>query len=260
MVPDYTKRHIPCFRRIPIGGRRADGVDDVLADRPASGYGSPQGYPHCCITQQSSSTYPLFSRSRWHAAFRISYGTPHGYLPPLLGDADLPGPICLNRLHSLGVVCKLDNDNAYSYHDSRTLYGRASIISTLMPSRSVACAGTAAWVWLGGMFPNTIDIISKAHYRTARYGRKVSVFNRQAPDEHVTDVGPITVTTPTRTACDLAMNCTPETQSPVTEIVCMLMQEFRFRPDDCLQVMQEATHIRNAPRARQFFRTIDGKQ
>ena len=34
--------------------------------------------------------------------------------PPLLGDADLPGPICLNRLHSLGVVCKLDNDNAYS--------------------------------------------------------------------------------------------------------------------------------------------------
>ena len=118
--------------------------------------------------------------------------------PPLLGDADLPGPICLNRLHSLGVVCKLDNDNAYSYHDSRTLYGRASIISTLMPSRSVACAGTAAWVWLGGMFPNTIDIIAKAHYRTARYGRKVSVFNRQAPDEHVTDVGPITVTTPTR--------------------------------------------------------------
>ena len=49
--------------------------------------------------------------------------------PPLLGDADLPGPICLNRLHSLGVVCKLDNDNAYSYHDSRTLYGRATIIS-----------------------------------------------------------------------------------------------------------------------------------
>ena len=85
MVPDYTKRHIPCFRRIPIGGKRADGVDDVLADRPASGYGNPQGYPHCCITQQSSSTYPLFPRSRWHAAFRISYGTPHGYLPSPFG-------------------------------------------------------------------------------------------------------------------------------------------------------------------------------
>lgn len=125
---------------MPIGGRRADGVDDVLADRPASGYGSPQGYPHCCITQQSSSTYPLFSRSRWHAAFRISYGTPHGYLPSPFGRRRPAGPICLNRLHSLGVVCKLDNDNAYSYHDSRTLYGRASIISTLMPSRSVACA------------------------------------------------------------------------------------------------------------------------
>ena len=48
--------------------------------------------------------------------------------PPLLGDADLPGPICLNRLHSLGVVCKLDNDKAFSNHDSRTQYCRARIL------------------------------------------------------------------------------------------------------------------------------------
>lgn len=192
MVPDYTKRHIPCFRRIPIGGRRADGVDDVLADRPVSGYGSPQGYPHCCITQQSSSTYPLF-REAGGTPLSVSATVPRmDTSPPLLGDADLPGPICLNRLHSLGVVCKLDNDNAYSYHDSRTLYGRASIISTLMPSRSVACAGTAAWVWLGGMFPNTIDIISKAHYRTARYGRKVSV----STDRRPTNMSPTSARSP----------------------------------------------------------------
>ena len=96
------------------------------------------------------------------------YGTGMESSPPLLGGTDLPGPLCLNVLHSLGTLCKLDNENAYTYHDSRTLYGRASIISTLLPSRSVACAGTAAWVWLGGLFPETIDIIAKAHCRAQR--------------------------------------------------------------------------------------------
>ncbi len=191
--------------------------------------------------------------------FEIRYGTDMDSSPPLLGGADLPGPLCLNALHSMGALCKLDNENAYTYHDSRTLYGRASIIATLLPSRSVACAGTAAWVWLGGLFPETIDIIAKAHCRALRYGRKISVFNRKAPDSHVIAVGPITVTTPPRTACDLAMNCTPETLPSAMELVCMLMQEFRFRPEDCLQIMREATHIRNAPWARNFFRTIEGK-
>ena len=174
----------------------------------------------------------------WH--LRIRYGTDMDSSPPLLGGADLPGPLCLNTLHSMGAICKLDNENAYTYHDARTLYGRASIIATLLPSRSVACAGTAAWVWLGGRFPETIDIIAKAHCRALRYGRRISVFNRRTPDSHVIAVGPITITTPPCTACDL-------------------MQEFRFRPADCLQVMREATHIRNAPWARNFFRTIEGK-
>jgi len=129
--------------------------------------------------------------------------------PPLLGNDDLPGPMCLNLLASSGALCKLDSANAYSSHDSDTLYGRACIIATLLPSRSVACARTAAWVWLGGTFPDSIDIIAKAHYRTLRYGRKINVFNRVAPSEHTIKVGPITVTTPVRTACDLALNCVP---------------------------------------------------
>lgn len=129
--------------------------------------------------------------------------------PPLLGNDDLPGPMCLNLLASSGALCKLDSANAYSCHDSDTLYGRSCIIATLLPSRSVACSRTAAWVWLGGTFPESIDIIAKAHYRALRYGRKINVFNRLAPNEHTIKVGPIIVTTPVRTACDLALNCTP---------------------------------------------------
>ena len=141
--------------------------------------------------------------------------------PPLLGNDDLPGPMCLNLLASSGALCKLDSANAYSCHDSDTLYGRSCIIATLLPSRSVACSRTAAWVWLGGTFPESIDIIAKAHYRALRYGRKINVFNRLAPNEHTIKVGPIIVTTPVRTACDLALNCTPESESLVSEIICM---------------------------------------
>lgn len=179
--------------------------------------------------------------------------------PPLLGNDDLPGPMCLNLLASSGALCKLDSVNAYSYHDSDTLYGRACIIATLLPSRSVACSRTAAWVWLGGTFPESIDIIAKAHYRALRYGRKINVFNRLAPNEHTIKVGPIIVTTPVRTACDLALNCTPESESLVSEIICMLMQEFHFRSNDCIQIMQETKHIRNAPQARNYILAIDGR-
>ena len=162
-------------------------------------------------------------------------------------------------LHSEKPWCKLDSVNAYSCHDSDTLYGRACIIATLLPSRSVACSRTAAWVWLGGTFPESIDIIAKAHYRALRYGRKINVFNRLAPNEHTIKVGPIIVTTPVRTACDLALNCTPESESLVSEIICMLMQEFHFRSNDCMQIMQETKHIRNAPQARNYILAIDGR-
>ena len=149
--------------------------------------------------------------------------------PPLLGNDDLPGPMCLNLLASSGALCKLDSVNAYSRHDSDTLYGRACIIATLLPSRSVACSRTAAWVWLGGTFPESIDIIAKAHYRALRYGRKINVFNRLAPNEHT------------------------------IKVICMLMQEFHFRSNDCMQIMQETKHIRNAPQARNYILAIDGR-
>ena len=67
------------------------------------------------------------------------------------------------------------------------------------------------------------------------------------------------MTTPVRTACDLALNCTPESESLVSEIICMLMQEFHFRSSDCMQIMQETKHIRNAPQARNYILAIDGR-
>ncbi|WP_425331216.1 hypothetical protein [Bifidobacterium dentium] len=181
-----------------------------------------------------------------------------GPLAPLLRDGDLPGPMNLNRLADFGTLCKLDSANAYTLQDSTTLYGRATIVATVMPRNAVACGFTAAWLWLGGLFPETIDILSSSHFRTLRHGRKVRVFNRKAPPDHVIQVGPVRTTTPVRTACDLALIATDETKDVMHEVICMLMQEYRFRPDDCLQALQQSRHIRNASQARTLFHGIAG--
>lgn len=182
-----------------------------------------------------------------------------GPLAPLLRDGDLPGPMNLNRLAGFGTLCKLDSANAYTLQDSTTLYGRASIVATVMPRNAVACGTTAAWVWLGGLFPATIDILSSSHFRALRHGRKVRVFNRKTLPDHVIQVGPVRTTTPVRTACDLALITTIETEDMMYEVICMLMQEYRFQPDDCLETLQQSRHIRNASQARALFHVIAGR-
>jgi len=118
---------------------------------------------------------------RYGTVMDIAMTLATGPLAPLLRDGDLPGPMNLNRLADFGTLCKLDSANAYTLQDSTTLYGRATIVATVMPRNAVACGFTAAWLWLGGLFPETIDILSSSHFRTLRHGRKVRVFNRKAP-------------------------------------------------------------------------------
>lgn len=195
---------------------------------------------------------------RYGTVMDIAMTLATGPLAPLLRDGDLPGPMNLNRLADFGTLCKLDSANAYTLQDSTTLYGRAIIVETVMPRNAVACGFTAAWLWLGGLFPETIDILSSSHFRTLRHGRKVRVFNRKAPPDHVIQVGPVRTTTPVRTACDLALIATDETKDVMHEVICMLMQEYRFRPDDCLQALQQSRHIRNASQARALFHGIAG--
>ena len=195
---------------------------------------------------------------RYGTVMDIAMTLATGPLAPLLRDGDLPGPMNLNRLADFGTLCKLDSANAYTLQDSTTLYGRATIVATVMPRNAVACGFTAAWLWLGGLFPETIDILSSSHFRTLRHGRKVRVFNRKAPPDHVIQVGPVRTTTPVRTACDLALIATDETKDVMHEVICMLMQEYRFRPDDCLQALQQSRHIRNASQARPLFHGIAG--
>lgn len=176
---------------------------------------------------------------------------------PLIKADQLPGPLSLNRLSELGVIHKLDAATAYRAEDALTLYGRAMVAAKVIPFGTIACALTAVWVWLGGEFPDTVDVISASHYRALVFGRKIRVFNRKAPPAHLSRLGPLQVTSPARTACDLALLPLDElSRHEANEMVCSLMETHHFRPADCLEILERNRYWQNAPRARAFFEYI----
>ena len=110
-------------------------------------------------------------------------------VPPLLHSHELPGPMSLNRLSRGGTVCSLDGHSGYWSEHGDTLYGRALIVHNIIPSATVACMRTALWVWMGGLFPETVDVLSGSHYRTMRHGRPIRVFARRVDHDHVQTLG-----------------------------------------------------------------------
>ncbi|WP_226805724.1 hypothetical protein [Bifidobacterium eulemuris] len=178
-------------------------------------------------------------------------------VPPILYTKDLPGPLSLNRLSEFGTLRKLDETAGYWSEHGDTLYGRATIIATVTPYSTVACSSTAAWVWLGGAFPRTLDVISKSHFRSVSVGRRIRVFKRRTTDDQVMCIANLSLTTPQRTACDLVM-MPEDLPDPFEthETVNALMSAYRFNPSDCLKIIRQHRYHKFAARARMFFESM----
>ncbi|MBW3078486.1 hypothetical protein [Bifidobacterium simiiventris] len=170
---------------------------------------------------------------------------------PLLTERDLPGPLSLNMLIANGSLSRLDSSSGYQRSHATTLYGRATILADMVPRNATVCALTAAWVWLGGTFPNTVDVISRSHYRAAAHSRKIRVFNRKSPPEHLIQIGETRVTTPARTVCDLSLLPVDEPDCGAT--ISDLMTEYRVTADDCLHILDRNPFWPRASAARVLF-------
>lgn len=183
---------------------------------------------------------------------------PYATAKSLLDDHDLPGPLSMHLLTRNGSIVPLDSASGYQSDHADTLYGRATIINDLIPHRSTACALTATWLWIGGRFPETIDIISRSHYRAYVHHRKVRVFNRKSPSDHVIHVGGTRVTTPARTACDLSLlPDQTEADGQVDLLISDLMSEYRVSPDDCIQILDGNPFWPRAAIARSRFEHME---
>ncbi|MFT8648847.1 hypothetical protein [Bifidobacterium psychraerophilum] len=149
---------------------------------------------------------------------------------------DLPGPLSMRWLHELGIVIPLDEGSAFLSDDAGSLYGRATVASALVPTGSAACTLLAAWIWTGGPFPETIDIVSQSHYRAPVHGHLIRVHNRNIPPDHLMRMGRLWVTSPQRTACDLA--CDDGHGGPeLLRIISAVLHQHQLTPSACLHLL-----------------------
>ncbi|WP_163196957.1 hypothetical protein [Bifidobacterium platyrrhinorum] len=178
-------------------------------------------------------------------------------VPSILRLHDLPGPLSLSRLAANGTVHTLDPDSGYWHDHAATLYGRATIIHRIIPFASSACALTALWVWMGGDFPDTLDVLSRSHFRAAQHGHRIRVFSRQVTMRHLTSLGALSLTDPTRTACDIASLFRDDAPARgfrgLDGAVVDLMDAYGFSPDDCISLLDENPNMPATPQARAFL-------
>ena len=186
------------------------------------------------------------------------HGSQESFHPPMLVRVeDLPGPLSLHQLSGMGMVRPLDMHHAYYSRYAGTVPGRAHMVRRFIPSRTIACTLTASWIWIGGTFPSTIDVVSASHFRTTMFGRKIRVFNRQTPQEQYSMVEGMRVTTPLRTICDVALLADDEwdmVDAPL--LIGSIMQSYDLSVRDCLDILRVNRFWQHAPRARHFFSTL----
>lgn len=192
---------------------------------------------------------------------------PSSATEPLLDARGLPGPMSVRLLDGCGVLRPLDDTWCYLSRYARTLFGRGIIMTNLVPSRSTACSLTAAWVWLGGELPDSIDVLSRSHYRSTVCGRAIRTYDRKVTAKQTRRIGDLAVTSPARTACDVILLARGLESDDVDdwngrhrdlarETACALMTDFHFKPQDCLDILDENRGWPGAPQARRFFESI----
>lgn len=128
-------------------------------------------------------------------------------LPDLIHADDLPGPTALAWLQRCGRATLLDDDIAVGRPPVNSTYRRARIAAGLVPRRSTACGLLAFWVWEGGPLPRRLEVI-RERLPTSRVPHDIQVVQRQLSADDSLTIAGLCLTSPLRTAADLA--CLPD--------------------------------------------------
>lgn len=174
--------------------------------------------------------------------------------PPIITAEHVTGPLGMHMLIDLGILIPLDDAHAYRRDDGESLYGRAAITTAALPKRITSmtvCGATAAWVWHGGDFPATVDILSSGHHRARVFGRPIRTRARRVPSDQITSIGTLSLTTPERTACDLALSPIEEIRAHSWQpVIAELMKQYDFGPQPCLNILDGCSYLHTAKQAR----------
>lgn len=186
---------------------------------------------------------------------------PQEEFPPLLDNNHLPGPMCMKKLSKIGVLNQLTLNTGYSHKTATSTQGRSSIVSNFITTESIACLFTAAWVWVGGNFPENIDVIDYRHLRRKPHGRTIRSFRRHLSNEEFVVLGKIRITTPERTICDLAY--TPSNSEKYElyrkDIAQLLISRYCIDLHKCKQIIDNNPYFPGSIHARNWLHDITTK-
>lgn len=170
----------------------------------------------------------------------------------MLGPDDLP----LAELHALkldGLLLPIaDRFRAFDHPESEL--DRATALAGALPARVIVCEESAAWVWLGGEAPEPLRICAPTRRRARPVLHGTVVYRELGvlPGELVT-VGAVVVTTPIRTAVDLARSAAgPTGRRTAMAWLAALLRDGAAAPDAVIAVLAAAGAARGAALVREL--------
>lgn len=161
----------------------------------------------------------------------------------------------LDALRLDGEAFPLD-DCAVAIDEVPGVWLRAAVLCSEIPPRLIAEQHSAAWVWGAAPRPparHELCASSTARTRPAP-GARLAVREVVLDDEDVTSIGGLQLTTPLRTAIDLA-RCVLRWSDAESRVVAALMHSDHFDVDDCLAVMNRRKNLPNKREALLRLRT-----
>ena len=179
---------------------------------------------------------------------------------PIIRVRDLPGPMAMQMMIDLGMLCRLSSGAAFQPGMALTPEQRAGIAGAVMPNHTIACLELAAWIWLGGEFPTTLDVITPARFNAFGLDGAFTAHDWRIRCKETREISDMRTTTPLRTICDLAC-CDAEDSIAADEaqrivIIERLMREFRIRPTQCLRSIQQRLRFTGHPIGATLMRRI----
>lgn len=171
---------------------------------------------------------------------------------------ELPGGMSHIVLHHAGAVNASAHKTLYRSCDGLSPWRRAELVRPLLPYGITVCLWLAAWIWVGGEFPEALDVVAPTRYMSDAYHRALRLHNRTVNGRDLVILRRLRVSSPLRTACDIACLDDANVESHATQraTVATLMRECALAPQTCIYALQNNPHTMGHPEGVRLFRDM----
>lgn len=211
----------------------------LAADRPSTGHARPGATAHA-----AGST----AHDGWSLAAALAPDTPAR--PEVLTPADVGGPAAFAALLRAGALVLLRAGVAVRAGLRVEPRHRAAALRGVLPPRTTAFGRTAAWVHAGGDLPATLDLAYPLDLRTPHVPAGVRVRQVGLLASDVVVLAGVRVTTPTRTALDVACLHPAAVAAPVVR---RLVERSGVDLDRAARALETRTRVVGRPAARRLL-------